>query len=85
MTQLDPEFALPSRPRIYLESLEYLNVQIAETEDAIEEHTQDAIRRRREIPILEREAAEHERDAAIGNLKLIDLQAERSRRKCGCK
>lgn len=81
MTRLDPIFALPSRPREYLESLDYLKVQIAEAEEAIEDHEKTARAARIEIPILERQAAEHERDGAVAKLRLIELQAELARRR----
>ena len=81
MSRLDPIFALPSRPREYLESVEFLKVRIAEAEDAIDTHTAAALELRREIPLFERQAAEHERDAAIAKLKLIELQAEAERRR----
>ena len=80
MPRLDPIFAIVPRSAEYLDSPEFLSVRIASLEDDIECHEQAARAARTEIPILERQAAEHERDAAEAKLKLIDLQAEAARR-----
>ena len=84
MTRLDPIFALPPEPARYLDSVEFLNVQIAEREEQIEQLTVDADRKRREIPILEREVAEHERDVALAKLKILDLRTALARRQAAC-
>ena len=80
MTRLDPIFALPSEPRKYLESLEFLRVQIADYESSLEEHEAAARQARIEIPQLERQAAEHERDAANSKLKLLELKGQLAKR-----
>ena len=80
MPSLDPIFALPSEPRKYLESLEFLRAQIADYESSLEDHERDARQARIEIPQLERQAAEHERDAAMAKLKLLELKAELRKR-----
>ena len=83
MPSLDPIFAFRTNPARYLDSDEFLNVRLADLEDEAEQQTADAARKRIEIPILEREVAEHERDAAIAKLKLLELRAEAAKRQAG--
>jgi hypothetical protein len=82
-TRLDPIFQELPPPDGYSESLTFLKVRIAGLEEDIEANATSADRKLQELPILEREIAEHQRDAAVGKLKLLELQAELERREAG--